>query len=676
MKKRLFSLALTLALCLGLITPTIAADTSGLDATSAQAYHNVLTKEIQEKGIRDKLDGHGIAYAGLEDLNADGKPELIVISFVMDWRLDIGIWTMKNGAAVSVSGGSSPTGIYNGRVAFARKNGQTRLFYDYYWSYRTLEGRDIALIDGNGNSESDSYINSGDGNRSTAKDVTYDKTWIVDSTPILKVENSLNWEYSDSQPQAVKDMQSSLLAQATTPSPAAGTYGPYTITGVMYDGSPYKVSFSAAKVEQKTVQIREYYDIGGDYSSYQNETVTLVTIRPDTNVTVSSNFGDGVPVEVGKVDGNNKYTQMVLGAAQYIHNGIGKQSFEWDLTPDFVRLGDYLICEDATAYTNGGFMDVKAGAYYEDAVKWAVDKKITSGTSATIFSPDSTCTVAQILTFLWRANGSLRPTVRNPFSDISSNDYFYEAAIWAYEKGLIPDTGYFLSKNEPCTRKMVAYFLWKLAGAPTSIPSGQYVAQNITVEDDGTCYLRFSGATLKETTITEHVPIWADDGPEVVGWRNEPAKVTLITMRPGSTVTVNTPHKYDGGDNISGNAYSITSDGKYHDMTWNIPASVYTGAVENAFQYSIGNIEDAGQTAVKLYSWVDLDKGVYKIYMLQMTPVSTKFTDVSANAYYAQAVVWAVNQEITAGTSDTTFSPNAICTRGQIVTFLYRAMGK
>ena len=59
-----------------------------------------------------------------------------------------------------------------------------------------------------------------------------------------------------------------------------------------------------------------------------------------------------------------------------------------------------------------------------------------------------------------------------------------------------------------------------------------------------------------------------------------------------------------------------------------------------------------------------------------MTPVSTKFTDVSANAYYAQAVVWAVNQGITAGTSDTTFSPNAICTRGQIVTFLYRAMGK
>lgn len=55
---------------------------------------------------------------------------------------------------------------------------------------------------------------------------------------------------------------------------------------------------------------------------------------------------------------------------------------------------------------------------------------------------------------------------------------------------------------------------------------------------------------------------------------------------------------------------------------------------------------------------------------------NSSFSDVSPNAVYAQAVVWAVNQGITAGTSDTTFSPNAICTRGQIVTFLYRAMGK
>ena len=667
MKKRLFSLALTLALCLGLITPTIAADTSGLDATSAQAYHNVLTKEIQEKGIRDKLDGHGIAYAGLEDLNADGKPELIVISFVMDWRLDIGIWTMKNGAAVSVSGGSSPTGIYNGRVAFARKNGQTRLFYDYYWSYRTLEGRDIALIDGNGNSESDSYINSGDGNRSTAKDVTYDKTWIVDSTPILKVENSLNWEYSDSQPQAVKDMQSSLLAQATTPSPAAGTYGPYTITGVMYDGSPYKVSFSAAKVEQKTVQIREYYDIGGDYSSYQNETVTLVTIRPDTNVTVSSNFGDGVPVEVGEVDGNNKYTKMVFGVAQYIHNGIGKQSFEWDLTPDFVRLGDYLICEDATAYTNGGFTDVKAGAYYEDAVKWAVDKEITSGTSATTFSPDSTCTVAQILTFLWRANGSPEPTGRNPFSDISNKDYFYKAAIWATSKGLV--SGSKFNGNTPCTRSMVVTYLWKLAGSPVvSSDNEKYAALNIRGETGNEFTLSFEAAIQKRGVVQICRDTWDDIGKPVYHTGVAEQECQLIIVRPGSKVTVSSIAGIALGhsDAVLAEPFPVDGNGVFHPQPSETPAFMTTGNLSEDAYLIEGNKQ--------MYLVVTNDN----IHKKALTNAlgNSSFSDVSPNAVYAQAVVWAVNQGITAGTSDTTFSPNAICTRGQIVTFLYRAMGK
>lgn len=702
MKKRLFSLALTLALCLGLITPTIAADTSGLDASSAKAFYNALS-------AYEKQNVH-VAYADLKDMDGDSVPELIVVTVTKEDPLDdyiwhenitVDIWRARNGQAMK--GASEDFGTFRECfIRYATQNGKVYLHVDRNGWSDSIGYSDTDYISADGiyeglgkwfernpyveDSEETEYSYTITGTSTAITEQQYwqyqeqcQKKYLDDDYCIVEITTGSPWPTEGTHHSSYQNVLNQLNVKASTtatPAPAAGTYGPYTITGVMYDGSPYEVSFSAAKVEQKTVQIRGNYDIGGGYSSYQNEAVTLVTIRPDTNVTVSGSVGDGVPVEVGKVDGNNKYTQMVLGAAQYIHNGIGKQSFEWDLTPDFVRLGDYLICEDATAYTNGGFMDVKAGAYYEDAVKWAVDKKITSGTSATIFSPDSTCTVAQILTFLWRANGSLRPTVRNPFSDISSNDYFYEAAIWAYEKGLIPDTGYFLSKNEPCTRKMVAYFLWKLAGAPTSIPSGQYVAQNITVEDDGTCYLRFSGATLKETTITEHVPIWADDGPEVVGWRNEPAKVTLITMRPGSTVTVNTPHKYDGGDNISGNAYSITSDGKYHDMTWNIPASVYTGAVENAFQYSIGNIEDAGQTAVKLYSWVDLDKGVYKIYMLQMAPVSTKFTDVSANAYYAQAVEWAVKQGVTVGTSDTTFSPNATCTRGQIVTFLYRAMGK
>jgi alpha-tubulin suppressor-like RCC1 family protein len=75
------------------------------------------------------------------------------------------------------------------------------------------------------------------------------------------------------------------------------------------------------------------------------------------------------------------------------------------------------------------FLDVAANAYYVDAVKWAVAEGVTSGASNTTFSPNKTCTTAQILTFLWRSNGQPQPTISNPFSDVTSAAYFYNAAL-------------------------------------------------------------------------------------------------------------------------------------------------------------------------------------------------------------------------------------------------------
>lgn len=172
--------------------------------------------------------------------------------------------------------------------------------------------------------------------------------------------------------------------------------------------------------------------------------------------------------------------------------------------------------------TVGNFTDVSATAYYADSVIWAVDKKITSGTSSTTFSPDVTCTTTQILTFLWRANGSPEPTIENPFSDVSDTDYYAKAALWAHEKELI--SGNAFAGATPCTRSMTVTYLWKLAGSPTM-----------------------------------------------------------------------------GASN---------------------------------------------------------------------------FTDVPSGAEYSQAVAWAVDKKITSGTSATTFSPDATCTRGQIMTFLYRNFDK
>ena len=110
----------------------------------------------------------------------------------------------------------------------------------------------------------------------------------------------------------------------------------------------------------------------------------------------------------------------------------------------------------------GGFSDVPETAYYADAVLWAVENGITSGTTATTFGPDATCTTAQILTFLWRANGSPVPAGSN--DAVPAGQYYSNAANWALEKGLT-DT---FNADTPATRAATMTYLWKLAGKPSA----------------------------------------------------------------------------------------------------------------------------------------------------------------------------------------------------------------
>ena len=123
--------------------------------------------------------------------------------------------------------------------------------------------------------------------------------------------------------------------------------------------------------------------------------------------------------------------------------------------------------------TVGGFNDVRANHFYAKPVLWAVEKRITSGTSATTFSPDSTCTTAQILTFLWRANGCPQPISQtNEFTDVKEEDYFWKAASWAKEAGLI--SGSEFNGNTPCTRAATMMYMWKLAGSPTTYATSAF----------------------------------------------------------------------------------------------------------------------------------------------------------------------------------------------------------
>lgn len=168
------------------------------------------------------------------------------------------------------------------------------------------------------------------------------------------------------------------------------------------------------------------------------------------------------------------------------------------------------------------FTDVPIGQWYAESVNWALENGITNGTTPTTFSPDQTCTDAQILSFLWRAMGSPKASIANPFSNVKASDWYYDAALWAYEQGMI--SGSTFNANASCTRASTVVYLWIVAGKPSA-----------------------SGSS---------------------------------------------------------------------------------------------------------------------------------FNDVASNASYAQAVAWAVSKSITSGTSATTFSPDTICTRAQIVTFLQRDLAQ
>jgi hypothetical protein len=116
------------------------------------------------------------------------------------------------------------------------------------------------------------------------------------------------------------------------------------------------------------------------------------------------------------------------------------------------------------------FSDVGSDDFFYDAVLWAFnhDPQITAGTSKTKFSPYKTCTREQVVTFLWRAKGCQEPTnTENPFKDVPADAYYTEAVLWAVENGIT--NGKSKTKfgvGDPCTREQVVTFLWRAEGEP------------------------------------------------------------------------------------------------------------------------------------------------------------------------------------------------------------------
>ena len=116
--------------------------------------------------------------------------------------------------------------------------------------------------------------------------------------------------------------------------------------------------------------------------------------------------------------------------------------------------------------TNNPFTDVEDGTYYTKAVLWAVEQEITKGTSATTFSPNKTCTRGEFVTFLYRMAGSPEiGEVENPFEDVKGSAFYYTPVLWAVEQKVTAGTSATtFSPAKKCTRGEIVTFLYRYMG--------------------------------------------------------------------------------------------------------------------------------------------------------------------------------------------------------------------
>ena len=196
-----------------------------------------------------------------------------------------------------------------------------------------------------------------------------------------------------------------------------------------------------------TVKSAKNGDVTASHKTASKGTAVTLTVDPDKGYVLDTlTVLDGKDKEIKLTEKNGKYT-FTMPASKVTVAATFKASAPTGKNP---------------------FIDVPAGSYYEDAVVWAVEKGITSGTSAVTFDPNGNCTRAQAVTFLWRAAGSPAPKTKvMPFTDVPSGSYYYDAVLWAMEQGITKgtsDTAF--SPNASCTRAQIVTFLWRANGSP------------------------------------------------------------------------------------------------------------------------------------------------------------------------------------------------------------------
>ena len=241
-------------------------------------------------------------------------------------------------------------------------------------------------------------------------------------------------------------------------------YAHWTYTGSTGGGGGGGVTTYAI-----TVKSAKNGDVTASHKTASKGTAVTLTVDPDKGYVLDTlTVLDGKDKEIKLTEKNGKFT-FTMPASKVTVAATFKASAPTGKNP---------------------FIDVPAGSYYEDAVVWAVEKGITSGTSAVTFDPNGNCTRAQAVTFLWRAAGSPAPKTKvMPFTDVPSGSYYETAVLWAMEQGITKgtsDTAF--SPNASCTRAQIVTFLWRANGSPavsgnsafTDVASDAYYAAAVT----------------------------------------------------------------------------------------------------------------------------------------------------------------------------------------------------
>lgn len=196
-------------------------------------------------------------------------------------------------------------------------------------------------------------------------------------------------------------------------------------------------------------------------------TVTCGTKSAACTVTVSKPLVPEVPGTTFTDVPAGAYYEEAVGWA--VEKGITKGTSDSTFTPDGVCTRAQAVTflwraagSPAAKASALPFADVKAGSYYDDAVRWAVENGVTVGTSATTFSPNATCSRAQIVTFLWRAQKSPAAGSANPFDDVAGSAYYADAVQWAVQKNITKGTGATaFSPDANCIRAQIVTFLYR-----------------------------------------------------------------------------------------------------------------------------------------------------------------------------------------------------------------------